>query len=297
MLCSDPCSETPQKTMVREFKPLTFATSAPHFSRVGFGAMGVLFVFTLFSVFAMHSFWLVDDADGNAIKQQQRLIPKPPSRSITTRHRSKSKSIPFVPFANNTVAYNFNNNHLETLTLHHATNNKPIKRNSGLHLITTFFRGSYSLERLQEILGSLVSNLENPHIAALHVMWEDVNPKDYLPLIVQRSIANFNHKLILRKVKHQPTYEEMFIYANTELQRGAIAMVANADLYFDSSVRCINTTARKGDGENMQPRMAFALSRRHSPLCGNKTEHFHLFDLCVEVSAHIGEYRNRKANS
>ncbi|KAH9252059.1 hypothetical protein BASA81_010041 [Batrachochytrium salamandrivorans] len=38
-----------------------------------------------------------------------------------------------------------------------------------------------------------------------------------------------------------------------------------------------------GDG-SANHRVAFALSRRHNPLCGNKTDHLHLFELCAEFA-------------
>ena len=51
---------------------------------------------------------------------------------------------------------------------------------NGIHIITTFFKGSYSKNRVMEILNCLKKNMDNPHITAIHVLWEDVNPRDLL---------------------------------------------------------------------------------------------------------------------
>jgi hypothetical protein len=90
----------------------------------------------------------------------------------------------------------------------------------------------------------------------------------------------------------------LFAYANRVLLRGSVAVITNADIYFDSSLQCIrgpdpadnSTTNRRGAcrvqalGLTPPPRRAaYALSRRHTHLCGiNKADHGSHLDLCRE---------------
>jgi len=159
--------------------------------------------------------------------------------------------------------------------------------NTGIHMITTFFKGSYQDRRFKEILATLVSNLENPEITAVHLLWQAADPRYYIPDQIAKKLVerNLHMKLVLTEVQKQPTYKTMFLYANTVLQRGAIAVITNADIYFDHTLRCVtmppkNYTSYYEEPEKIKNRVAIALSRRHSPLCNNKPDHRSYFDLC-----------------
>lgn len=157
------------------------------------------------------------------------------------------------------------------------------KRSQGIHIITTFFKGSYKAARFSEIVATLISNLENPHVELVHALWERENPAKYIA-----NYPNLMKKLVHMEVKKQPTYSSMFQYANQVLKRGSVAIITNADIYFDSSLRCLRGPSRDANVtlprmDNMKGRIAYAVSRRHIPLCGvNKGDHGKHFDLCKD---------------
>ena len=145
------------------------------------------------------------------------------------------------------------------------------RNNAGVHLVTSFFKGTYKPKRVAELLESLRRNLENPHFEAVHILWEDVNPRGELGEIGKSS------RLVTMKVKNQPTYQKFFMYCNIFLARGAIAIVANSDLYFDKSIRNLKFGS---PGNRTDWRSAMALSRRHAPECGEKNDWRGTYDLC-----------------
>ena len=192
----------------------------------------------------------------------------------------------FIPLSSTSLAY---------LVYHHPTNltRQPtpllpldgefnITRNSGIHLITTFFHGAYHSRRFHEIVATLVSNLENPYISNIHILYEGTDPRYFIPLTIQQRIlqVGIQNKLVLTQVEQQPTYKEMFEYANKNLERGSIAIVSNADIYFDASLKCIYFLTRKTKIDVHTPgRPAFALTRRHSSEC-QLPDYSPYFDLC-----------------
>ena len=155
----------------------------------------------------------------------------------------------------------------------------------GVHLITTYFRGEYSKARTDEIATALRVNLENPLISFVHVLWQDQSPLELAQLAPLRS------KLVLVRVAAQPTYQVFFEYASTALKRGALAVLANADIYFDDTLKCVKPVARDSRFFNWRPGMKrrplLALTRRHAPECGAKPDYRHLFDLC---DSYIGSH-------
>ena len=160
---------------------------------------------------------------------------------------------------------------------------RPFQRNAGVHIITTFFIGTYHKRRVNELFEVLKRNVANPHVAAVHLMWEDHNPRGnlsdrnspfYLP---PATLA----KLVTIPVKQQPTYFKFFSYANRMLGRGAIAIICNSDIYFDNSLKQLkfgkpNNNATSGGGT----RSAMTLSRSHAPECGQRNDWKGTFDLC-----------------
>jgi len=57
-----------------------------------------------------------------------------------------------------------------------------------------------------------------------------------------------------------------------------VAIITNADIYFTSSLRCL---AGPEPSDNRTSGRVYALSRRHSPLCGaHKADHRGKLDLC-----------------
>jgi hypothetical protein len=149
----------------------------------------------------------------------------------------------------------------------------------GLHLITTYFSGTYSSERLGEIQACLAHNLANPHLRKIHILFEGSPPP-----------ISADSKLVLTKMSHQPTYAELFDYANGFLKRGAVAIIANADVYFDDSLRCVQPpqpgtprfALEKQQRGGLGKRPFYGLTRRHAPECGDKPDYLKIYDLCEQ---------------
>jgi len=157
-----------------------------------------------------------------------------------------------------------------------------IPSDSGVHLVTTFFKGKYHERRFKEIMSVLVSNLENPSVSALHLLCQGADPRDYMSPELWDALRarQLDKKLVVTFVQRQPTYRVLFEYVNANLKRGAVAAVTNADIYFAKDIQCV--VNRGGT-----TRVAIALSRRHSPICRNKPDHHSIFDLCEEyVGSH-----------
>jgi len=151
--------------------------------------------------------------------------------------------------------------------------NRKWRPNTGVHLITSFFKGTYKKKRVDELIEALRRNVRNSAFEAVHIMWEDVNPRVELTDLTEEE----NDRLITMKVKNQPTYSKFFTYANAMLQRGSIAIIANSDLYFDKTI----SNLRFGSPENRSDwRSALALSRRHAPECGTRNDWRGTYDLC-----------------
>ena len=161
---------------------------------------------------------------------------------------------------------------------HLATSYDPNSEFSkGLHLITTFFKGTYAKERFEEILSSLENNLGNDRISKVHVLWEDEDPRDHLRYadVLGLSKAQVDEKLVTLKVERQPTYKELFEYSNSALGRGAVGIIANGDIFFDDTLRCINPPDPSSEhfDKPKRKRPYFGLTRRHASECGSDPDY------------------------
>jgi len=152
----------------------------------------------------------------------------------------------------------------------------------GLHLVTTYFRQGASPEHTKEVVKGIVKNLDNDAIAMVHVLYDGETPPD---LVKWQETAPHKQKLLLVKTHSMPpTYSELLAYANTRLKRGAVAILASADMYFDSALACIKPVSPESSRFQITFRQAkrpfFALTRRHAPECGAKPDYKNVFDLC-----------------
>lgn len=136
------------------------------------------------------------------------------------------------------------------------------------HIITTFFKGVYHKKRVEELIFSLKRNINLKSVSKVHILWEDVNP---LTLFNH----SMNHKIKLLRLNMQPTYQKLFEYANSILPQNSIAIIANADIYFDKTLECLRPSANKTVNKMI------ALTRRHSPRCGKRSDHKGIRDLCL----------------
>ena len=138
----------------------------------------------------------------------------------------------------------------------------------GIHIIMTFYKGTYRKDRFNEILMALRRNLQNPAVTAVHTLWEDRDPIDY-----------FNNTALQRKLVRvefgvQPTYKDLFDYANLRLGRGAVGVVLNSDIYFDQSLSCVVPVQpfRKAYNATKQ-HLVYALSRHPSYPCHGRSDY------------------------
>lgn len=148
--------------------------------------------------------------------------------------------------------------------------------NSGIHLITTFFKGTYHKQRINELVEALRRNIKNPYIEAVHVLWEKENPRHDL---MQTNVASLlDRKLVTMKVPSQPTYFRLLGYANAALERGSIGIVANSDIFFDETLKKLRFASPRNDSTW---RSAMALSRTRAADCGTGADWNGVKDLCT----------------
>jgi len=160
--------------------------------------------------------------------------------------------------------------------------NFSFRNNTGVHLITTFFKGTYRQARINEVIEVMRRNLNNPFIEAVHVLYEIDNPRDDLKKT--DAADKLDAKLVTVRVMRQPNYFRLFGYVNAVLERGSIAIVSNSDIYFDHSLRHL----KYGHPENKTEwRSVMALSRTRSPDCGKEPDFGNIYDLC---STYIGSH-------
>jgi hypothetical protein len=192
-----------------------------------FWALTLLFCFTFLSVLVLHSFLFQEQQQQTTHTTRNKVHPTTVASFEPPRVASSSS---FEPFANGTGA-----DSLIRLEAIPDQNFRPfwdtsplpaaVRLDAGIHIVTTFFQGSYSFLRLREILGTLVSNLENPEVAAVHVLWQGKDPRLCIPISIQTRVPNFRSKLVLTEVLVQPTYEQMFQYCNTVFTRGSLFVI------------------------------------------------------------------------
>lgn len=143
------------------------------------------------------------------------------------------------------------------MTLLHSS-----KQPGGIHIITSFFRGTYSQERFQEILFCLRRNLDNSATTAVHVLYEDIDPATFLN---ETSDSALLQRLVSVRFPQQPTYKDFFQYANRFLNStagtGVVAVLINSDSYFDDTLHCMRTILNKRADRH---RMVYSLSRHPS---------------------------------
>lgn len=144
---------------------------------------------------------------------------------------------------------------------------KDQKLNSGIHLIMSFFKGTYRIDRFDEIVQTLKRNLKNPYMTAVHALWEDVDPIEFV------LEAELRVKLVRVNFGTQPRYKDMFDYANVRLGRGAVGIVANTDIAFDTSLKCVSPVPKDRSAFNAtKEHLVYALSRHPSASCPNRPD-------------------------
>ncbi|NJD54801.1 MAG: class I SAM-dependent methyltransferase [Nitrospirae bacterium] len=102
----------------------------------------------------------------------------------------------------------------------------PPEISAGVQLIVQYFTCGHE-DRQKELDACLRQNLENRHIGRIHLLTEDMP-----------DLSRFGNpdKIVLTVIRERLTYERAFQYANQH-DNGGTWVLANADIYFDESLR------------------------------------------------------------
>jgi len=136
---------------------------------------------------------------------------------------------------------------IDTLVQHRSPEpifHESIFRNITL-LTSLFLRDETTSAHYVELMGALAVNMRNPYISQIHVLFESPSNghsecEEFRTVLKQASNSG-SRKVVCAPVRHQPTYHDFFIYANTTL-RNTHVLLANTDIVFDASLSLINLT-------------------------------------------------------
>ena len=107
----------------------------------------------------------------------------------------------------------------------------PQKQSSGLVLITQYFEGGHEIIQ-EDLRTALLKNLANPYISEIVMLTEQPFEFQDFP---------FSDKIKQKVIRKRLTFQTAFQYANDHYL-GRNIIVANADIYFDSSLhRLVNS--------------------------------------------------------
>jgi hypothetical protein len=95
-----------------------------------------------------------------------------------------------------------------------------------IHLISSFYLPK-NKEREQELLKTVKMNITCPYISQVHLFFDDEKSKEYLKKNIGENI--FQEKIKIINIQSQPSYAELFKYANT--LKNQICMVTNGDIW------------------------------------------------------------------
>jgi hypothetical protein len=203
------------------------------------------------------------DNDINININEEQEKPKPlyllPTVILPSKHSNITSNLKLV-------SENPNYNNLQTKLTH------------GIHLIVSFYKGDYEKDRFDEIITTLKQNLRNHYITAVHTLWEDYDPIQFLHFTSNHSQIYLN-KLIRVYFGTQPTYKDLFDYSNLYLSRGTVAIITNSDIYFTNSLSCVKPVSFNQLAFNStKQHLVYALSRHPSQPCLNRV------DYCLEYT-------------
>ena len=90
-----------------------------------------------------------------------------------------------------------------------------------------------------EIYRCLEKNLANPSFTKIHLFFEDnFKPESQMDALI-KSAKN----VVCVSIPDRMTYKRYFEYVNAHAEKGEMAVVANADIYFDDTIRLANKRA------------------------------------------------------
>jgi hypothetical protein len=108
-----------------------------------------------------------------------------------------------------------------------------------INIISTFYLSKYNSHldnlRSQELIDSLLKNLESSLVEKIHLFIDDNESLDKL-----NNITNHSDKIIIIEIGKKPKYSDFFRYIIDNLQ-DQICMITNADIYLhECNVELIN---------------------------------------------------------
>lgn len=103
-------------------------------------------------------------------------------------------------------------------------------KDKGVSLVITLYNEE-SKSRCLELFFCLKSNIENEHISKIHILYENLDNDSFLFDIIKNTVSN---KIVIKKIKKRPTYDEIFYYCNQNIVGNTI--VANSDIIFNETL-------------------------------------------------------------
>lgn len=126
-------------------------------------------------------------------------------------------------------------------------------------------------QRFFELVDTLCTNMENPHIDQIHLLqsihdnngqeWTIDDFKEFENVYKKFNLSLFEEKIVLVNMKHEGRMYagDAFRYASVYL-RGSIAILANSDIYFDDSLGLIHS-----EDADLNQYLVYILSRYEKP--------------------------------
>lgn len=104
-------------------------------------------------------------------------------------------------------------------------------------LITSLYNELDSARR-QEYMTCLEKNLAHPSISSIHILYDtsrDDNKNILLSLLKKNNVT-------IHYINKRPSFHDCFAFANSRQQSGSATIIANADIYFNDTLKYINET-------------------------------------------------------
>lgn len=125
----------------------------------------------------------------------------------------------------------------------------------GVTLVSSMYSAGYSPARIEELRLVILRNLALNAVNHYELLVESGTS---LPSFLQNASATGRLSTRVLRPQQTVTYASLFALANSVTPADSVAVIANADIYFDESLSCVSLLSK---------RVALALSRHPSPDC------------------------------
>lgn len=106
-----------------------------------------------------------------------------------------------------------------------------------INLLVNYYKTSNEI-RQAELDFCFMNNILNQFINKIYCF---ITEEDY------QKLSNKNEKIIFVKINDRPTYYDYFKYTHDNLPENEIIVIANSDIYFDSSLRVLHSELGNND--------------------------------------------------